>query len=71
MIASHFASPVERVLAKAAILLSGPSDEAEQVGPLGAGEPFSLLDDRLGWAWGYAGAERLVGYVPSEALATP
>jgi hypothetical protein len=28
-----------------------------------------LLDDSLGWAWGYAGEDRRVGYVPSEALA--
>jgi hypothetical protein len=35
---------------------------------LAAGEPFALVDDRLGWAWGYAGAERRVGYVRSEAI---
>ena len=27
-----------------------------------------MLDDSLGWAWGYAGEERHVGYVESEAL---
>ena len=32
------------------------------------GEPFAMLDDSLGWAWGYAGEERRVGYVPSDAL---
>ena len=31
-------------------------------------DPFSLLDDTLGWAWGYAGRDRRVGYVRSEAL---
>jgi len=36
---------------------------------LGAGEPFLILDDSLGWAWGYAGKERRVGYLPSSALA--
>ena len=30
-----------------------------------------LLDDSLGWAWGYAGKERRVGYVRSDALTTP
>lgn len=35
---------------------------------LEAGEPFLMLDDSLGWAWGYAGAERRVGYVPSACL---
>jgi hypothetical protein len=28
-----------------------------------------MLDDSLGWAWGYAGDERRVGYARSEALA--
>ena len=28
-----------------------------------------MLDDSLGWAWGYAGKERRVGYAPSAALA--
>jgi hypothetical protein len=27
-----------------------------------------MLDDSLGWAWGYAGKERQVGYVRSDAL---
>jgi Bacterial dipeptidyl-peptidase Sh3 domain len=32
------------------------------------GETFAMLDDSLGWAWGYAGEERRVGYVQSAAL---
>ena len=36
---------------------------------LPSGAPFALLDDSLGWAWGYAGNDRQVGYVPSDALA--
>ena len=28
-----------------------------------------MLDDSLSWAWGYAGEERRVGYIPSDALA--
>ena len=35
---------------------------------LTVGEPFELLDDGLGWAWGYAGEERRVGYIPSHSL---
>jgi hypothetical protein len=27
-----------------------------------------MLDDTLGWAWGYAGDDRRVGYVRSEAV---
>ena len=29
---------------------------------------FELLDDTLGWAWGYAGANRRVGYVESDKI---
>jgi hypothetical protein len=36
---------------------------------LGVDAPFLMLDDSLGWAWGYAGEERRVGYLPTEALA--
>ena len=27
-----------------------------------------MLDDSLGWAWGYAGNDRHVGYVPTDAV---
>jgi hypothetical protein len=32
------------------------------------GDPFAMLDVSLGWAWGYAGEDRRVGYVRSEAV---
>lgn len=32
------------------------------------GETFAMLDDSLGWAWGYGGEERRVGYVQRSAL---
>lgn len=32
------------------------------------GEPFALLDRTLGWAWGYAGSDRRVGYVESVKI---
>lgn len=68
VIASHYAEPVERRLLAGATLRNGPSAESEPVAELKAGEPFLLLDGSLGWAWGYAGKERRVGYVLSEAL---
>jgi len=68
VIASHYAEPVERQVRVAARLRVSPSGEADTLLDLEAGEPFSMLDDSLGWAWGYAGKERRVGYVPSEAL---
>ena len=68
MIASHYAEPVEREVERAATLRSGPSETADVIRELEAGEPFQLLDDTLGWAWGYAGKDRRVGYVRSDAL---
>ena len=71
MIASHYAEPLQRVVAAEAPLRAAPSDECDPIRTLGAGEPFALLDNSLGWAWGYAGADRRVGYVRSEVLAPP
>jgi Bacterial dipeptidyl-peptidase Sh3 domain len=45
------------------------SEDSEELAELEPEDPFSLLDDTLGWAWGYAGRDRRVGYVRSEALA--
>jgi hypothetical protein len=68
VIASHYATPVERTVQSPVTLRTGPSAEAEAVGELKPGKRFLMLDDTLGWAWGYAGKERRVGYVRSEAL---
>jgi hypothetical protein len=46
-----------------------PSDEGAVVQGLTTGEQFDLLDDSLGWGWGYAGEKRQVGYVRSDTLA--
>jgi hypothetical protein len=32
------------------------------------GDPFAMLDESLGWAWGYAGRDRRVGYVRANSL---
>jgi hypothetical protein len=68
VIASHYAEPVERVIGRRTIVRSMPSNDAETIGDLAAGESFTMLDDTLGWAWGYAGKNRRVGYVKSEAV---
>ena len=68
MIASHYASPVERRVIAPGTLRETGSDDGVVICELAAGEPFLLLDDSLGWAWGYAGEERRVGYVRSECL---
>ena len=68
VIASHYAEPLARAVTRAAMLRARPSDEAEAVLELKPGEPFSMLDNSLGWAWGYAGEQRRVGYVRSGDL---
>ena len=70
MIASHYAEPLDRVLKTATALRSLPSNDSELVAQMSAGDTFAMLDNSLGWAWGYAGSERRVGYVPSDCLAT-
>ena len=69
LIASHYAKPLQRTIAAATELRRAPAQDGEVVGQLDPGDTFDLLDDSVGWAWGYAGDDRLVGYVPSEALA--
>jgi len=68
VIASHYAAPLGKKVAVAAALQAQPSDESDVVRELVPGEPFLMLDDSVGWAWGYAGKDRRVGYVRSDAL---
>ena len=68
MIASHYAEPAVRVLARSTTLRAEPSADAAAIAELSAGAPFALLDNSLGWAWGYGGDSRRVGYVPSSSL---
>jgi hypothetical protein len=58
-----------RTVAVAAPLRPQASEESQPIAQLDPGDPFELLDNSLGWAWGYGGRDRLVGYVRSEALA--
>jgi hypothetical protein len=69
VIASHYAEPVERSSAKPAVRLAGPSQRSEMRAQICAGARFRMLDNSLGWAWGYAGEDGRVGYVRSEAVA--
>jgi len=68
VIASHYAAPAARTLARDTALCDAPAADAGTLQVLPAGEPFELLEESLGWAWGYAGKERRVGYVESAAL---
>ncbi|MES2002500.1 MAG: SH3 domain-containing protein [Pseudomonadota bacterium] len=68
VIASHYAEPLARRMKASAELRDGPSTNSASLGRLDAGAPFDLLDDTLGWAWGYAGDDRRVGYVESAKI---
>jgi hypothetical protein len=68
VVSSHFAAPVPRILERAAALYSDPAVESEVICKLSEGDPFELLDNSVGWAWGYGGPDRRVGYVESDAL---
>lgn len=68
MIALHYALPLLRTVTVAAPLRAQASEDSPAIAELQPDEPFEMLDDSLGWAWGYGGAKRLVGYVRSEML---
>jgi hypothetical protein len=68
VIASHYAEPLGCVVECGTALRRGPAENAPEIRALRNGEPFEMLDDSLGWAWGYAGQERRVGYVRSDTL---
>jgi len=68
VIASHYAEPMKKIVVANAPLRIAAFDDAEELAELEPADPFSILDDTLGWAWGYAGRDRRVGYVRSEAL---
>jgi hypothetical protein len=68
VLASHYAEPLEMALTAPATLRSKPSDAAEAISELTAGTPFAMLENSRGWAWGYAGSDRRVGYIQAAAL---
>ena len=56
MIASHYAEPLERrIRSRNGAAGSAVGRSRALIRELAAGEPFAMLDDSLGWAWGYAG----------------
>ena len=68
VIASHYAEPIDKRVVANAALRHAASDESEELAVMEPDDPFSLLDDTLGWSWGNAGRDRVVGYVRSDAL---
>lgn len=70
--APHYAAPMMRacMLAHTPLRRSNAAD-AEAVSSLLYGESFALLDVTGDWAWGYAAADHVVGYVLASALGSP
>jgi hypothetical protein len=69
VLASHYAEPLDLALMAPAALRVKPSTEADVIAELAAGTPFAMLENSRGWAWGYAGTDRRVGYIRSAAVA--
>ena len=63
VIASHYANSVDRQIGVQTQLRCAPAEDGEAIRELRPGEHFAMLDDSLGWAWGYAGEDHRVGYV--------
>ena len=68
VVSSHYAEPLLRHLATDAAFVGGREDGAATIAMLAEGDELYMLDCSLGWAWGYAGAQRRVGYVRATAL---
>ena len=68
VIASHYAEPLQRHLSHDALVHLAANEESDVVARLASGDEFAMLDSTGGWAWGYAGAERRVGYVRADAV---
>lgn len=68
MLAPHYARPMPRAATMDAIVRTAPSNDAEPVARLTAGDVFAVLEFASGWAWGFVQTSHLVGYAPAHAL---
>jgi len=70
--APHYARPLPRACAShTALVWPEPLADGDPVSQLLPGEDFAVLEYAGGWAWGFCGADHLVGYVEAIALADP
>jgi hypothetical protein len=68
VIASHYAEPLLRHVEAEAPLRRSADESGELLGMLHPGDEMWMLDDTGGWAWGYAGPDKKVGYVKAQAV---
>lgn len=67
--ADRFVEPVDKQVGHANVWLrSGPRTDAPVDTELLFGEVFAVLEEKDGWAWGFARNDGYTGYVPSDAL---
>lgn len=70
--APHYARALPRGCgAHATAIQPIPSAQSEAVSELLPGEAFGVLEYAGGWAWGFAEADHVVGYVEAIALVDP
>lgn len=60
-----------RVIAGRAAMTAAPDPTAAMTTELLFGEPFTVYEEREGWAWGQAGRDGYVGYIAAAALGAP
>ena len=67
--AARFVDPVDKQVEHAAVWLrANPADDAPVDTQLLFGEVFAVLEEKDGWAWGFARNDGYTGYVRCEAL---
>jgi cell wall-associated NlpC family hydrolase len=69
--ARYVDTTTRQTLVPSTALRRAASADAEQHDPLLLGEPFEVLDEADGWAFGQAGRDGYVGYVAASALGPP
>jgi hypothetical protein len=72
VLAPHYARPLVRGCgSRATTIHAAPKDDSQAISELLPGEEFAVLEYAGGWAWGYARADHVTGYVEAIALTDP
>ena len=65
----HYAVPMPHGVTAAAVLRRAGKADAEVLCEIAVGQTFNVLDMAGSWAWGQAGEDGFVGYLPLDVLA--